>query len=101
MTSPPGSFAGSCFASKPSRRSPQKFNRYNRVKIRIEDEAVGARRFSGTFQADDTALLIGFLQKGSVAGRGTRRRCDRYRRSAQFQMSYPEVNSEPGYVRST
>lgn len=39
------------------------FNRYNRVKIRIEDEAVGARRFSGTFQADDTALLIGFLQR--------------------------------------
>lgn len=39
------------------------FNRYNRVAIRIEDATVGARRFSGTFQADDPALLIGFLER--------------------------------------
>lgn len=39
------------------------FNRYNRVQLRIMEPSVGSRRFSGTFLADDPALLIGFLEQ--------------------------------------
>jgi len=39
------------------------FNRYNRVKIRLEGAEVSDRRLSGTFQVDGTELLIRFLEQ--------------------------------------
>ncbi len=41
----------------------EEFNRYNRnVQIRIEGEALRARRYGGTFDADDPQSLIDFLR---------------------------------------
>lgn len=41
----------------------REFNRYNRVAIRVEGEALRARRMGGTFDADDPQPLIRYLSK--------------------------------------
>lgn len=39
----------------------EQFNRYNTIKIRVEGEAVRARKLIGTFNADDPTSLVKFL----------------------------------------
>lgn len=39
------------------------FNRYNRVQIRIDGEAVASLRINGVFDADDPRALVRFLQE--------------------------------------
>jgi transmembrane sensor len=38
------------------------FNRYNRIQLRVTDEALAMRRVSGVFDASDLESFIGFLQ---------------------------------------
>jgi transmembrane sensor len=42
------------------------FNRYGRAKLRVEGDELRARRFSGTFDADDPALMLSFLERDST-----------------------------------
>lgn len=39
------------------------FNRYNRIKLRIDDDELAALKINGVFNADDPRALIGYLQR--------------------------------------
>ena len=39
------------------------FNRYNVQRLIVSDTAIGSRRLTGTFDANDTESLLQFLQK--------------------------------------
>lgn len=49
------------FPGAPVSQIAEEFNRYNRVQIRVEGEALRQRRMSGVFDADDPSPLIRFL----------------------------------------
>lgn len=54
------------FRKDPLADIAEEFNRYGRVKMRIEGPALRAREFSGTFDADDPALLLSFLERDTT-----------------------------------
>jgi transmembrane sensor len=41
----------------------EEFNRYNRIRIRVEGETIRERRMSGVFDADDPSPLVQFLAR--------------------------------------
>jgi transmembrane sensor len=51
------------FAGQTLREGAAEFNRYNSVKIEIEDPAVGAMRFGGYYRATDPDGFVAALEK--------------------------------------
>jgi transmembrane sensor len=62
------------FDGEPLAEVVREFNRYNRHQLLIDDGALAARRFSGTFRADGYETLVRLLETdfGVVAARGER-----------------------------
>jgi transmembrane sensor len=50
------------FESESVADAVKKFNRYNRVQLRVTDQALASRPVSGVFDASDPESFIGFLQ---------------------------------------
>lgn len=50
------------FSAAPLAEIVAEFNRYNRLQLRIDDPALAARRFGGSFRADDPGDFIRILQ---------------------------------------
>ena len=49
------------FTATPILEAASEFNRYNRIQIRVEGDAVGEERIGGVFDADDIDTLVDFL----------------------------------------